>query len=212
MIKRAGRILAGLIFVFFILIPKIILNKLEHVYFSVFNKESNLTANPKVHLNRAKKLLKRKRNSLLLYAALEIRFAVERILDHQLSLSSKASKNMLKEYDPVKKKKSMSLIDKNSDFDNEVYLLDKKNNTKIKWGNYKTIDQTKLTEMKGKLGDLLHPKIGLPLGLSNHKWYKDTRNFLLGYIDYLEDKTKNNESYFLYEDMDNFEFVKKNKT
>jgi len=47
-------------------------------------------------------LLRNNKNFILCYAAMEIRFAVERMVENQLALSSKVSANTLKKNDPVK--------------------------------------------------------------------------------------------------------------
>lgn len=71
-------------------------------YAAIFNKQENLTADPNEHLKRAKKLLRKNKNSLLLYAALEIRFALERMIQRELIFAEKVSKRALKEYSPIK--------------------------------------------------------------------------------------------------------------
>ncbi|MBL8027776.1 MAG: hypothetical protein JNL74_15240, partial [Fibrobacteres bacterium] len=108
LLKHAGRLIVGLMLILFVHLPRLFCLLLLNSYYLVINYRENLTADPKEHLKRAKKLLKKKRmNSLLLYAALEIRFALERMVDAQLLFADNASNKMLKEYDPVKKKSYM---------------------------------------------------------------------------------------------------------
>jgi len=196
----------GFILIIVYHLPRLLLSLLLYSYNAAFKKGDNLTADPKVHLQRAKKLLMRKNNSLILYSALEIRFAAERIIDHQLSLSDKASKKVLKKYDPVKKKNRMTSIDPNSDRSQRIYFIDKETGEKIYWGTYNNVEKKKIAEIRNKLGDLLHPTVGLNLGIANDPWYKETKQFLNDSIDYLNSRIKNNESFFLYADSENFEF------
>ncbi len=202
------RAFIGFILIFIYHIPRLLLQFLQISYSFVFNKHENLTADPKEHLKRANDLLKKKKNSLLLYAALEIRFAAERMIDNQLAFAEKVSKKTLKKYDPVKKRKAMTVIDPNSDNPQKILLLDRETGEKILWGIYKPIELEKLKEIRNKLGDLLHPKVGLKLGNSNDPWYIETRRFLKESAEYLSDKLANNEYYFAYKNLNNFELIK----
>ena len=163
--------LIGLFLVFLYYIPKLIYQALLVSYAYVFKNEENLTANPIEHIKRAKKLLKKNKNSLLLYAALEVRFGLERMVQRELLFAEKATKKMLKEYDPVKKRKNLTRLDENVDFPHKIYLVNQKTGEKFEWGKYRPMDKNKVSEIKGKLGDLLHPKEGLLLGISNDPWY-----------------------------------------
>ena len=84
MIKTFLKLIVGFALVFLVHIPKLLYHGLLVSYITVFNKNQNLTADPKEHLKRAKKLLKKNQNFLLLYAALELRFALERMVHNQL--------------------------------------------------------------------------------------------------------------------------------
>ena len=101
--KAIFKLIIGLILIFIVHIPKLIYHALLLSYAAVFNKQENLTADPKKHLKRAKKLLRKNNNSLLLYAAVEIRFALERMVHNQLIFAEDVSKRMMNEYDPSKK-------------------------------------------------------------------------------------------------------------
>jgi hypothetical protein len=94
--------ITGLILVFIYHIPSWIYQLLLISYALVFNRIENLTADPKEHLKRVKKLLRRD-NAHILYAALEIRFSLERITQRELIFSENVTNRSLKEYQPVKK-------------------------------------------------------------------------------------------------------------
>lgn len=201
------RLIIGLFLVFIYHLPKLIVALLELSYAYVFNNKSNLTANPKEHLKRAKKLLRENKNSLLLYAALELRFALERIVHFQLLLANGSNK-MLKEYDPVKKRKNISFLDPDADYAHKIFYRNKETNQKFLWGVYKPIDIEKVSYIKGRLGDLLHPKDGIPLGISDDNWYIETRRFLIDSVTFLNNHIKNNEQYFSVKDLKSFELEK----
>jgi len=202
---KVFRALIGFILIFVYHVPKLIFLSLQVLYALVFNNQENLTADPEEHLKRAESLLKKKKNSLLLYAALEIRFASERMIDNQLSLADNVSKKTLKKYDPVKKKKAMTKLDPNSDKHQKIFFINKDTGQRFSWGTYKPVELDKIKDIKNKLGDLLHPKVGLNLGISDDPWYLETRKFLVDSLVYLKDNMKNNKFYFAYSNVDNFE-------
>jgi hypothetical protein len=208
MIKTISKLIIGIILIFVFHIPKLIYHGLMVSYTSVFNNQQNLTADPKEHLKRANRLLKKNRNSLLLYSALELRFALERIVHNQLIFAEEVSNRMLDEYDPTKKRKNMSRIDEDSDHPHKIYLIEKDTGKRFEWGEYRPIDQKKVNEIQGRLGNLLHPKDGLKLGISDDPWYIDTRKFLEETHDYLTGITDGNEYYFSYRGLQNFDMVK----
>lgn len=198
----------GIVLVFLYHIPRLIYHLLLLSYAFVFNNQENLTADPNEHLKRAKNLLSKNRNSLLLYAALEIRFALERMTQRELIFAEKVSAKALKEYDPVKKRKTLSRLDKDADYLHKIYFINKETGEKLEWAEYRPLDLQKVNKIHGKLGDLLHPKEGLNLGISNDKWYQDTRNFLTESMEYLSNILKDNNPYFAYAHLDQFELVK----
>ena len=183
---------------------------MEISYSYVFNNPSNLTANPKEHLKRAIKMLNKKQNSLLLYVAVEIRFALERMVQQQLILTESVSKRMLDEYNPVKKQSNILKLEPDSEFAHNIYFVNKETKDKILWSQYKPLNPEKIKNFQGRLGDLLHPKDGLSLGISNDKWYLETRKFLLSAHKYLNENLKDNYSFFAYKGVSNFEFEKVN--
>jgi len=148
-------------------------------YAYVFNRHDNLTASPKEHINRARKLL-RGQNSMLLYAALELRFALERMAQWDLMLSAKATERALDDPDPVKKVKALRRIDQETAHEQKIFLVNQAKRIRLEWGRYKPLDQARTADIKGRLGDLLHPKDGLPLGIWNDPWYIRTRAFSAG--------------------------------
>jgi hypothetical protein len=119
------KILIGLILVFTYHIPKLIIQLLLISYASVFNYKENLTADSRVHLKRAKRLLRKNNNSLLLYAALEIRFAAERLIDSQTLCVPELSKRTLKKNDRIKKRVSISQAIPESDFELDIFYTGK---------------------------------------------------------------------------------------
>ncbi|MFA5010546.1 MAG: hypothetical protein WC644_01210 [Ignavibacteria bacterium] len=202
------KVIIGLFVALFYFLPKAIYLNLLIAYYTFFNYKENLTADPNVHLKRAKKLLKNARNHLLLYAALEIRFALERIVHNELIFSEKASNHALDMYDPSKKRKIMSTIDDNVNYPHEIYFVDKKTNERIYWGMYKPLPQEKVNNIKGRLGDLLHAREGIKLGISNDNWYIQTRKFLYDSLETLTSHLKSNEKYFKYAELNHFEMEK----
>jgi len=173
-------------------------------YAYVFNRHDNLTASPKEHINRARKLL-RGQNSQLLYAALELRFALERMAQWELILSVKATERSLDDPDPVKKVKALRRIDQETAHEQKIFMVNKTTGIRLEWGRYKPLDQARTANIKGRLGDLLHPKDGLPLGIWNDPWYTQTRVFLLETVDYLSGVEKDNTPFFSIKDLSNFE-------
>jgi len=198
----------GLLLIFLYHIPRLFYLLLLASYAFVFKNQEPLTADPNEHLRIAKKLLNKNKNSLLLYAALEIRFALERMTQRELIFAEKISKKALKEYDPVKKRKALSRVDKDADYPHKIYFINKKTGKKFGWGEYKPLNLKKVNQINGKLGNLLHPKNGLFLGISNDKWYQDTRNSLAESIEYLSNILEDNHPYFAYAHLDQFELVR----
>ncbi len=174
----------------------------------MFN-DNLLTADPQEHLRRADILLGKNDDSLLLYAALELRLATERIIHNQLTLSEDTSKNEKSGNDPKKKKLIMSQIDKESDNDYDIYFTDQETKKKIFWGTYKNIPESKVKKIEGRLGNLLHMKTGLNLGDKKDQWYEQTRRFLTETKNYLIERTSDSQYYFTFTDVENFELVRR---
>jgi hypothetical protein len=147
-----------------------------------------LTADPKEHINRAKALLRLNNDSFLLYSALELRLAIERIIHNEYTISDKHTKGAKSKNDPKRKKLVMNIIDPESDYEYEVFYNDSLSKKRIFWGYYKNISTTKVTTIEGKLGNLLHMHLDLNLGIGNDPWYKETRNFLTQTAEYLNER------------------------
>jgi hypothetical protein len=205
--KGCLKALTGLMLVFIVHLPRFLYQLLLLSYAYVFNNQENLTADPKVHLKRARKLLKGQ-NSQLLYAAIEVRFALERMTYRELSMTEKVSNNERKEYSPVKHIKSLRRIDDNTQYPHKIFLINKSTGERIEWGKYKPLEQNQVKQIQGRLGDLLHPKQGLRLGISNDPWYIETRTFLTDSINYLEKVLKENTPFFAFEGLDHIEMIR----
>lgn len=198
----------GLVLIFMVHLPRLIYHVLLVSYSAVFNNRPTLTANPAEHLRRAKKYLKRGRLSELLYAAVELRFALERMAQRDLLLTELASERILKEYDPSKKLANLYRIAPEAAYAHDIFLLNRNTGERIKWAEYKPLDRVRVAEIKGRLGDLLHPKDGLKLGIPDDPWYKDTTRFLNETAQYLSMVYEDNTPFFAYEAIENFEMVR----
>jgi hypothetical protein len=206
--KKFAKAIIGLILVFVVHIPRLIYLALLASYAAVFANRSTLTANPAEHLRRARRILQRGHLSELLYAGLELRFALERMAQRDLLFSEMASNRILKEYDPVKKVSSLRRLASDTAFTHEIYFLNHATGERIKWAEYKPLDKARVVAIQGRLGDLLHPKDGLLLGIPDDPWYVVTRQFLDESLEYLDRVHKDNAPFFAYEGLDQFEMVK----
>jgi hypothetical protein len=157
-----GRLRAtiGLALVFVVHIPRLLYHALLLSYAAVFNRTGTLTASPKEHLARARKLLSRG-NQNLLYTAIEVRFALERMAQWELIMASKATERSLKEYEPIKKVRALRRLDERTAKPHAIYLVNRNTGERLEWGRYKPLDDARTRQMQGRLGDLLHPKEGL---------------------------------------------------
>ena len=198
----------GLVLGFIVHLPRLFYHILLLSYAAVFNNRPTLTASPKDHLRRAKKILKRGRLSELLYAGVELRFALERMAQRDLLLTELASERILKEYDPSKKLTNLYRIAPEAAYAQDIFLLNKKTGERLKWAEYRPLDRERVTSIKGRLGDLLHPKDGLKLGIPDDPWYKETTRFLNEVVEYLSMVYKDNSPFFAYEGLDNIEMVR----
>lgn len=207
-LKALLRALIGLVLIFVFHIPRLVYLSLSVSYAAVFNNRPTLTANPTEHIERARRILKRGRLSELLYAAIELRFALERMVQKDLVLARMASNRMLDEYNPTKKLSHLQRLDPNSAYGHDIYMVNKITGERFKWGSYKPLDKARVSTIQGRLGDLLHPKDGLSLGIPDDPWYVNTKQFLAESLDYLESVYKNNTSYFAFEGLEHVEMVK----
>lgn len=201
-VKNILKAIIGLLLLFMYHIPRLIYQLLLLSFAFVFNRHENLSADPKEHLRRAKKLL-RGHNSHILYAALEIRFAVERIAQRELIFSQNVTTRSLKEYQPIKKVKSLRRLDPNTEFSHKFLYVDETSGTQFYWGEYKPLDIDIVRELEGRLGNLLHSKDGIKLGIRDDPWYIETRKFLHESIEYLLKVIEDNTPFFGLEGLSN---------
>lgn len=187
--------------------PKLLFQLLLVSYAYVFNRHDTLTANPIDHLSRARKLLQGQ-PSQILYAALEVRFALERMANRELLFTEKVSNRVRDDNNPVKKIKALRRADQETAYAHNIYLIDQDTGTRISWGQYKPLDQQKTVYFQGRLGNLLHPKEGLKLGVWNDFWYSENRAFLIEAIDYLSGVAKDNTPFFAFENIDHIEVIR----
>jgi hypothetical protein len=136
--KGCLKALTGLMLVFIVHLPRFLYQLLLLSYAYVFNNQENLTADPNVHLKRARKLLKGQ-NSQILYAAIEVRFALERMTYRELSMTEKVSNNERKEYSPVKHIKSLRRADDNTQYPHKIFLINKSTGEHIEWGEIQAL-------------------------------------------------------------------------
>ncbi len=168
-----------------------------------------LTADSHEHIKRAKILLSKLDNSLLLYAALELRFAIERIIHNQLTLSDNHTFKAKSKNDPKRKKLIMKKIDPESDHNYNIYYVDQNTGERTFWGEYKNIPARRVKEIEGNLGNLLHMKLHLKLGIADDPWYRETRSFLNDTANYLDERITGSCYYFSLKDLDCIEFERK---
>lgn len=150
----------------------------------------------------------RKDNAHLLYAALELRFALERMIASELLFASKATERSLKEYDPVKKLRALHRLNDATRHYHKIVIVNRRTGERFEWGQYKPLDPDRVASIHGRLGDLLDPKVGLSLGVRNDTWYIETRQFLRKSCDYLDSVRKGNSHFFGFEGLDHIEMVK----
>lgn len=206
--KSIWRAIVGLLLVFVVHLPRLLWTALLLSYAAVFTNRPTLTASPAEHIKRARKILRRGRLSELLYAAIELRFALERMAQRELIFADMASNRMLKEHDPAKKLANLHRLAPQSAFNHKIYFVNKNTGERLDWAEYRPMDKVKVAEMKGRLGDILHPKDNLRLGVPNDPWYKETIRFLTDSLDYLSIMCKDNSIFFAYEGLEQFEMVR----
>lgn len=174
-----------------------------------FHSAPNLTASPKEHLQRARKLL-REPNSHLFYAAIEIRFALERITRDQIIWADKLSNKDLKEYNSYRNIKTLRRLYEDSKYPYDIYFKLPHSEQMIKLGQYKPLDESKVKFIYNKLGELLHAQFGLKFGIADDPWYIETRKFLKESIDYLECNIRDNSNFFHHYEDEKSVMVKNN--
>jgi hypothetical protein len=86
--------------------------------------------------------------------------------------------------------------------------VDGRTGDRLDWGRYKPLDFDRVKEIQGRLGDLLHPRVGLSLGVWNDPWYGSTRAFLVQTEAYLGQTLQGHTPFFAYEGLDNIEVTR----
>lgn len=167
-----------------------------------------LTASPKEHIVRARAILRRGRLSEMLYAALELRFALERITQVELIMADSATNRMLDQYSASKKVASLRQLAPESAVPHDIEIRHATTGEWSKIGEYRPLDQKRASEAYGRLGDLLHAKDGLMLGIPDREpWYRETYEFLELTADFLEEASRDNDQFFSYEGLDHIRMV-----
>ncbi|MBN1458449.1 MAG: hypothetical protein JXA57_02865 [Armatimonadetes bacterium] len=169
-----------------------------------------LTANPREHIARARRILARGQLSELLYAALELRLALERITQTELVFSELASNRMLDQYSASKKVANLRKLAPESEHRHDVEIRHAVTGEWSKIGEYRPLDQQRANEINGRLGDLLHAKDGLALGMPDREpWYRDTYVFLCETVDFLGELYEDNTQFFSYEGLEHIRLVRR---
>ncbi len=176
-------------------------------YAAVFARADTLTASPEEHLKRARRMVRRGRKSDFLYIAVELRFALERMVDFELSVTSGATRRMLDEPDPVKQLRNQRRLEPRSAAPHRIVMVNKETDDRVDLGTYVPLDEKRISELNGRLGDLLHPKVGIPLGVPNHLWYTETQKFLKSTAQYLLDRYRASTPLVAYAGLDHIELV-----
>ena len=115
---------------------------------------------------------------------------------------------MWKEYDAGKKLANVRRIAPESAFPHEIYIVDKVTGERFRWGAYKPLQSTRVARINGRLGDLLHAKVGLNLGIRDDPWYVNTRRFLEETADYLMERNTDSTPFFTFEGLDHVELIR----
>ena len=180
----------------------------ERVLQKVVRSGDTLTASPLEHIARARAILRSCRLSQILYAALELRLALERITQLELIMADESTSRMLDEYQPGKKVASLRQLAPASAVPHDIEIRHAVTGEWSKIGEYRPLDQRRVNEVYGRLGDLLHAKDGLMLGIpAREPWYRQTYEFLVETADFLEASYKDNDQFFSYEGLDHIRMV-----
>jgi hypothetical protein len=207
-VRKFAKAVVGLLLIFVVHLPRLAYLGLLWSFAAVFNNRPTLTADPAEHLKRARKILRRGRLSELLYAALELRFALERMTQLDLIFADLATNRMLDDPSPVRKLASLHQIAPEATAAHDFLLVDKTTGERHKMGEYKPLDKARVSQIQGRLGDLLHPKEGLMLGVPDDPWYVETRRFLNETLEYLGKVHRDRSPFFTWDGVDAIEMVR----
>jgi hypothetical protein len=131
-----------------------------------------------------------------------VRFALERLAQREIIFNEATSIRDMNETSPVKKIKALRRVAPDSAHPHRAVLTNPQTGDQTDFGRYEPLDAGRATKLDGRLGDLLHPKEGLNLGLYNDPWYQAQRKMLLEGIEYLEPIAKASP-FALFDDMSN---------
>ena len=183
--------------------------KVDSVLRAATRSGRTLTASPLEHIARARAILDRGDLSELLYAALELRFALERIIQLELIFAESATNRMLDEYHPVKKLSLLRALAPETEFPHDVEMRHAITGEWSKIGEYRPLEMKQVAFINGRLGDLLHAKDKLMLGIPEREpWYRETYVFLSETAEFLTDAYKDNTQFFSYEGLDHIRLVR----
>jgi len=186
----------------------IVMIDVDQVLLAAKRSGDTLTASPCEHILRARRILERGRLSELLYAALELRFAIERITHLELLFADSASNQMLNEYSASKKIAILRQLAPDSAILHDVEIQHAVTGEWSKIGEYHPLDHLRANKINGRLGDLLHAKDDLMLGMPDREpWYRETYVFLCEAADFLGESYEGNTQFFSYEGLDHVRLV-----
>ena len=185
------------------------LSDFERVLRDAKRSGNTLTASPLEHIKRARQILDRGNLSELLYAALELRFALERITQLELIFADDASKKMLDDYSASKKVLHLRRLAPESEFPHDIEMRHAVTGEWSKIGEYRPIDQRRVAGAYGRLGDLLHAKDALALGMPETPWYRETYEFLAETCDFLRQAYEDNDQFYAYQGLDHIRMVRR---
>ena len=130
MLKALAQVMVGLLAVFIVHVPRLLVDLLLWSYSTAFRNRPNLTASPAEHLRRARRKLRSRKNSELLYAALDLRFALERMTHHDL-LNESISNKLRKKHQPSKKVKGLRKTEPASATSHRAVLVNKETGVRV---------------------------------------------------------------------------------
>lgn len=136
--------------------------------------------------------------------------ALERMTQLDLIFADQASNRMLAEPSPLKKIASLHRLAPEAAAPHDFFFVNKTSGERVKLDEYRPLDKQWVSVIHGRLGDLLHPKDGLNLGVPGDPWYTETRRFLEQSLEYLESVNAGHTPFFAWDGVDGIEAVARN--
>jgi hypothetical protein len=130
------------------------------------------------------------------------------MVQRELVFAEKATERAIQEPDPIKKLKALYRLSNDARHAHKIILVNQATGERFDWGEYKPLDLDRVRAIHGQLGDLLHPKLGLNLGIRDDLWYRETRRFLADSEAYLSEVLSNSTPFFSYEGLRHIEMEK----